>query len=225
MIRLLIGFCALVTIISCKSDVKEPQTSTNPETSLTIAEKIAYANGFENWKNVSQLEFTFNVDSDSTHFERSWVWNPKTNDVTMISEKDTLSYNRKSVDSLSLNADKGFVNDKFWLLAPYQLVWDTSASISEPIQEESPISKTVMNKVTTTYTNEGGYTPGDAYDFYYDDDFMIKEWVFRQNDSKEPSMMTTWEDYDDYNGIKLAKSHKKAEGDWKLYFTNINVSN
>lgn len=219
--RLLFFVGILLVFTSCKSDKKEETTI--PVKELTTAEKIANANGFENWKKVSELQFTFNVDRDTTHYERSWSWKPKTGAITMISGKDTISYNQKSVDSSSLNADKGFINDKYWLLAPYQLVWDTSASISEPIKEEAPISKTQMNKITLTYTNEGGYTPGDAYDFYYGDDFIVKEWVFRQDNVKEPSMMTTWEDYAEFNGIKIAKTHKKPDANWKLHFTNIKV--
>ena len=37
-----------------------------------------------------------------------------------------------------------------------------------------------MQKLTIVYANEGGYTPGDAYDFYFGDDFVIREWVFRK---------------------------------------------
>lgn len=207
----------LLLIVSCKEE-KKVETK-----ELTIAEKIANAHGFENWKNVSQINFTFNVDRDSSHFERSWTWKPKTDDVILISGKDTISFNRKSVDSTSLNADKGFINDKYWLLAPYQLIWDKSATISEPAKAEAPMSKTEMNKITLTYSNEGGYTPGDAYDFYYGDDFLIKEWVFRQGNAKEPSMITSWENYKDFNGLTIGLDHKKPEGNWKLYFTGIDV--
>ena len=114
---------------------KEKEENKIIEKELTIAEKIANANGFADWKNVSQIDFTFNVDRDTTHFERSWSWKPKTGDVTLISANDTISYNRKTVDSISLNADKGFINDKYWLLAPFQLVWDQSAKLSEPSKE------------------------------------------------------------------------------------------
>lgn len=215
----LIIVTVFVFVFSCKQKV---ETKTI-EKEWSTAEKIANANGFENWKKVSELQFTFNVDRDTTHFERSWTWHPKTDEVMMVLGKDTIVYNRKSVDSTSMNADKAFINDKYWLLAPFQLVWDTSASISDTSVVEAPISKTQLNKITITYSDDGGYTPGDAYDLFYDDDFMLKEWIYRKGNSKEPSMMTTWENYEDFNGIKIAKTHKRPNEDWTLHFTNIKV--
>ena len=214
-------FLVLITLVfSCK----QKEETKVIEKEWSAAEKIAHANGFENWKNVSELQFTFNVDRDTTHFERSWTWNPKTEDVIMVSGKDTVTYNRKSVDSISMNADKAFINDKYWLLAPFQLVWDTTASVSDAIVAEAPISKAQLNKITLTYTNEGGYTPGDAYDFYYGDDFVVKEWNYRKGNSKEPTMTTTWEDYGDFNGLKIAKTHNRPDANWKLHFTDIKVN-
>ena len=186
------------------------------EEEITIASKIANAHGFENWKDVSEISFTF--------FEqRNWIWKPKTHDVTLITDKDTINYNRKSIDSVSIKVDKAFINDKFWLLVPFQLVWDTGVTISEPTKETSPISKTHLNKIIITYANEGGYTPGDAYDIYFDDHYLIKEWAFRKGNKPEAGLINTFENYKNYNGIKIALDHKKAEGDWNLKLTNIKV--
>jgi len=208
---------SIVLCISCKH--KEEVKSKK----LSIAEKIAHAHGFENWKKVKEITFTFNVEKDSSHFERSWRWNTKSGEVVLVSGLDTITYNRKQVDSASLKADTAFINDKFWLLAPFQLVWDSGTTISESIKEASPINKTQLNKITITYTNNGGYTPGDAYDFYFGDDYIIKEWVFRKGNSKEPSLTTTWEDYKNYGGLQIATTHKKPEDNWKLHFTGIST--
>lgn len=205
---------------SCK---QEQKTNIN-ESLLTDAEKIAYAHGFEHWENVEKLEFTFNVDRDSSHSERSWIWYPKTQDVTLFIQNDTISYNRSNIDSTNLNADRRFINDKFWLFIPFQLVWDSGTTISEPLKTIAPITKKELNKITILYSNEGGYTPGDAYDIFYNDKFLIEEWVFRRANSNEPSISCTFENYNDYNGIKLASDHKKPEEVWNLNFTKIKVT-
>jgi len=80
-----------------------------------------------------------------------------------------------------------------------------------------------MDVLTIVYDNKGGYTPGDAYDLYFDDDYIIREWVFRKANQAEPSMTTTWENYTAINGLKLALDHKTAEGNFNLYFTGIKV--
>ncbi|TGV03227.1 hypothetical protein [Flavivirga rizhaonensis] len=216
-------FIFIALIFSVSLSCKQKQEKVADIKPLTIAEKIANAHGFENWKHVTSIHFTFNVDKDSIHFERTWTWNTKTSDVLAINKKDTISYNRAKIDSTLTSVDSAFINDKYWLLVPFQLVWDKGLSISEPIKEIAPISKTEMSKITLTYSAEGGYTPGDAYDIYYGNDYLIKEWIFRKGNSNEPSMITTFENYKDFNGIKIALDHKKADTNWNLNFTNIKI--
>ena len=212
----------LCLLISCKSDKKELPAPTEVE--LTILEKVAKAHGYDNWRNVRELAFTFNVDRDSTHFERSWIWRPKTNQVTHISGSDTLTYNRATMDSVAYKTNAGFINDRYWLLAPFNLVWDRdNFTFDHQKQEMAPISKKPMQKLTIVYGNEGGYTPGDAYDFYFGDDYVIQEWVFRKGNQSEPSMTTTWENYTDIKGLKLGRDHKKMDGNFNLYLDNIRI--
>jgi len=211
----------LLLFSACKSDKKEAVSEL--ETSLTDAEKIAHAYGINNWNNVKKIAFTFNVDKDSTHFERSWIWQPKTNQVTFISKNDTIHYNRTQLDSTVINTDKAFINDKYWLLAPFNLVWDEGKTISTPLEEISPISKKSLNKITVTYSNEGGYTPGDAYDLYYNSNYIIKEWVYRKENAKVPTMITTWENNTNFNDIIISLNHVKADDNWELFFTNVSI--
>ena len=78
--------------------------------------------------------------------------------------------------------------------------------------------------ITITYPIEGGYTPGDAYDIYFDENYLIKEWTYRQGNSPEPSLSNTFENYQDFNGIKIAIDHKKDNGNWNLNFTDVSVT-
>ena len=141
-----------------------------------------------------------------------------------MTASDTLVYNRKHMDSISTNTDRAFINDKFWLLIPFQLVWDQGTTISEPVKEAAPISNMQFHKITLTYPQEGGYTPGDAYDIYYDDNYMIREWVFREGNAEEPSLTNTFESYQEFNGIRIAKEHKKKDAEWNLTFTGVKVT-
>lgn len=222
--KIIAAFSLILLISSCKSDTKENTLKANKPKPLNTVEKIAKAYGFEYWKNVSQIKFAFNVERNGNHLKRHWTWEPKTGNVALISNNDTITYNRKSVDSLSLKADKSFINDKYWLLAPYQLLWDQGTTISNVTKEKAPISKILMNKITLTYPNNGGYTPGDAYDFYFGDDYLIKEWIYRKESQKEPSLITTWENHEDFNGLKLALKHVNSEDGFKLYFSNVTVT-
>ncbi len=228
-----------LVLIACKTDVKtenkyeeeietrdpNPIIKKNEDKIPTTSEAIAYTNGLKNWDKVKEIRYTFNMDRDSTHYERSWIWKPKSNIVTLITDKDTITYQRSKMDSISKKADQRFINDKYWLLVPFNLIWDANSFISEhKVKSIAPISKTEMQKLTIIYKNEGGYTPGDAYDFYFKGDFIIREWVFRKGNQLEPSLITSWENYEDFNGIKIAKMHKRDHGEWSLYFTDIKVT-
>ncbi len=134
--KILLSILIAATLFSCNSkknsSVNIDDTSKeNIDVAETTAEKIARANGFDVWKNVSEIAFTFNVDRGENHFDRSWVWKPKTGDVNFMSSKDTLNYNRSKMDSLIMKTDRAFINDKYWLLAPYQLMWDEGTTFSE----------------------------------------------------------------------------------------------
>ncbi|WCO02224.1 hypothetical protein [Psychroserpens ponticola] len=229
MTRLLTIICILSILAACKAETKEqsskPETISEVKKELSSAEKIAQAHGIDNWKNVNEIQFTFNVDRDENHSERTWKWQPKNNYVVSIVSKDSIiMYTRHDkLEPSFVKVDQGFINDKFWLLLPFQLVWDEGTTISESIKEVAPISKIKQNKITLTYGNKGGYTPGDAYDIYFDEDYLIREWVFRKGNSETPSMTNTFENYEEFNGMKIAKDHKMTEGNFNLYFSNIKV--
>jgi len=219
----IISIAFVLVITACKTEKKSPETQNTEK--RTILEKIADAHGYQNWNNVEQIAFTFNVDRDSTHFERSWVWKPKANIVKSMTTKDTLVYHRRSMDSIALKVNAGFVNDRYWLLSPFNLIWDaTNFEYIHDLQTIAPISKKPSQRLTIVYGKDGGYTPGDAYDFYFGDDYIIQEWVFRKANQPEPSMTTTWENYTEENGIKFAVDHKKDKENFNLYFSNIAVT-
>jgi hypothetical protein len=221
-----IALIAISILYSCKEQPSGDTTETEDieTTDLSTAERIAANYGIDNWSSISELNFTFNVSRGESGFSRSFKWNTKTDDVVFMNENDTIEYNRKmKLDSLQMNADMRFVNDSFWLLSPFKLVWDEGTTISEEEKVMAPISKEILNKLTIVYGVDGGYTPGDAYDFYFTDDYTIKEWAYRRGNSVKASTITSWDEMKEVGGMKFNTVHQDSLKSFKLFFSNISV--
>ncbi len=214
----------LVTLISCKNDTNT--TVSNEREEISTALQLAQKAGVNDWNNVKEIKFTFNVDkNDKTVMSRKWKWNPNTNDVQLIARNDTVNYNRKAkLDSLQLSTDRGFINDVYWLMPEYKLIWDKGTSFKEAKSQIAPISKDTLDKITILYTGDGGYTPGDAYDIYYDSDHKIKEWAYRRKNDTAIGMATTFENYKTINGLTFATSHRTTDGSTNINFTDIEIT-
>ncbi len=223
--RISIGLLlSTILLASCNNSSEKATADLASNEVQTTAEKIAMAYGIENWKGVDMLEFTFNVDRGERHFERSFKWFPKQNKVVYMNEKDTVSYFRdQPLDSISRAADKRFINDTYWMLSPFKLVWDEGTTFIDSTRVAAAVSKDTLNKLTIIYGNEGGYTPGDAYDFYYDNSYMVKEWAYRPQNAAKAATATLWGEVKSYDGIKIATQHTDTTGNFRLYFSNISV--
>ena len=226
---LLLPFIAIFTfsLVSCEESAnkKTEQIQENESKELSYLQKIANANGIKAWKDVNKISYTFNVDRDTTHFERSWEWQPKNGKVKMITSSDTLEYrtNQAERDSTLIKADQAFVNDKYWLLFPFQLIWDDGFKHSVKENVNSPLKGEKLTELTINYNTEDGYTPGDRYKIYIDNDYIIQEWAYYPGGSEKPRLTSTWEDYETQKGIKFAKKHQDSTGNFKLYFTEVSI--
>lgn len=216
------ALCLLLCLglISCKNTNEKENPPANP----SIQKKIANANGLQKFQDIKKLEFTFNVKvNDTLRASRSWTWKPQTHEITLSEEGNSQSYKKDGyLTDDEKKIDQKFINDSYWLLFPFQMVW-SDAKISDKGKATAPISKKEMDKLTVAYSDSGGgYTPGDTYEVFYDENFMIREWIYKPANGKS-QMATTWEDYEDFDGLKIAKDHKSADGSFELFFSGIDV--
>jgi hypothetical protein len=222
--KISLTLCSVMLILAgCKNEPEKTdisETSVSNEESITT--KIADANGFENFEKVNQLNFTFNVKvNDTVRSQRSWKWYPKENKIELTEKGGTFSYIKKdTLDEQAKAADQKFINDTYWLLFPYQLMWsDFNFEFNQ--SATAPISQQQMPGLTVNYSSDGGYTPGDTYRLYLSDDLMVKEWTYESAGGR--TLSTTWEDYETFNGITISKMRKSPDGSFQLYFTDIEV--
>lgn len=210
----ILSICFL-TLFSCSNPEKEVEE--------TLPMKLAKAYGFDNFSKINSIAYTWNVQVDSaTVSTRDWKWNIKDQTVYFSNPDTSYTYSLTlPADSLP-PADKGFVNDKYWLMYPFQLAWDTGYTYEAEENVPAPISGENTTKLTILYDSEAGYTPGDAYDLFLDEDLMITEWVFRRGNAPTGRSIT-WENEQEFKGIKLATEHKNDAGTKFIWFTNIKV--
>lgn len=210
--------------ISCKNDAKKAETDQDESAfEQPITKEIAYANGFKNFEKVNQINFTFNAKvNDTVRTERSWKWFPKENKVELTEKGKTFSYSKEGdLNEEETQIDQKFINDKYWLLFPYELIW-SEYDFEHSRSSIAPISQEQMHQITVKYSDTSGYTPGDTYMIFFDEnDKMIREWTYQSAQGR--SLSTTWEDYETFNGITIAKMHKSGDGSFQLYFTDIMV--
>ncbi|HEY9185917.1 MAG TPA: hypothetical protein VIM94_11380 [Salegentibacter sp.] len=214
---------SILFIIGCKNENKEA-TSSEEKQVETLAQKIAWAHGFDNFEDVEEIKFTFNVRvGDSVRTSRSWHWKTNSDEIRLTEGDISRTYIKdSSIADDEKELDQKFINDSYWLLFPFQLVW-SDAEISEEKKAEAPISKKEMRNITVSYPSEGGYTPGDSYEIFFEDDLLLKEWIYKSADGTRESP-TTWENYEDFKGLKIAKSHKSPDGSFELFFSGIEVN-
>lgn len=199
--------------IENKTEVKE----------IDFIERLGNSYGIEHFDTSKTWHYTFNVKKGEVDVSRAWTWHPSSGEVTLIEKGDTIMFNQNSVSEDLKKTDHKFINDKYWLLFPFQLVWDRGYTFELTKNITSPLSKVSLTKLTVTYNNIDGYTPGDAYDLYIDEKMEIKEWSFRKGGQDEPTLTTTWEDYTSIDGIKLSNNHYSEDRTFRLSFTSVEI--
>ena len=216
--NILLTALLLALIFSCTNK----GTDSAETQQLSDIELIAGAYCINSFNEIKQLQYTFNVARhDTLLVSRAWMWVKESGEITMINNQDTLHYQQANVNEELKKVDHRFINDKYWLLFPFQLVWDKDMTYKNWGAQAAPISGQQLIKLTIQYGDDGGYTPGDAYDLYLDENWIIQEWEFRKSGKESPGSAITWEGYADYNGIKIATDHLNKNSGLRIYFTDI----
>ena len=214
-------FLASLLFISCQGETKTKQESGTPK---SLLDSIADAYGFQSWTEVEQLSFTFNVGRPTRKYARAWHWDVKNSKVKSTIDSVTVEYNKLEVDSTMMDTDARFINDSYWLLFPFKLVWDRD-SFSYEVETilDTTNQASASRKVTITYSDTGGYTPGDVYDFHIDPNYHITEWSWRKSNDSVARLRTKWSSPEPFNGIWLTTHHQGVADELSIYFTELEI--
>lgn len=197
-----------------------------------IAEQIAKAYGLDSWGQIDAIRYTFNIPGFK--LSRAWTWEPKADRVTYEGkDKDgkpvKVTYVRSQLnsqpDNVKKEIDPGFINDQYWLVFPFHLVWD-GAPIEDKGMQKLKLGKGSARQVVVKYSSDGGYTPGDTWALYVGADSLVKELEFHHGGAAKPSVViATWVGYKKAGPLVISTDHAgTADGKpFKLFFTNVAV--
>lgn len=197
------------------------------------AEQIAKAYGLDSFGQIDAIRYTFNIPGFK--LTRTWTWEPKTGKVTYEGKDKAgnpvkVTYLRSQLDSqpdsVKKEIDPGFINDQYWLVLPFHLVWDTGATVEDKGMQKIPGGKGTGRHVVMTYPSNVGYTPGDTWELYVGPDNRIQYMVFHHGGTAKPSLVkVTWEGYKQAGPLLVSTEHQGTAdaNQARIFFTNVAV--
>ena len=205
------------------------------QTRSPVAEQIAKTYGLDSFGQVEAIRYTFNLHAPGRNLSRSWVWQPKTSQISYEGKdkdgkpvKVTFIQSQPNTAIVKEKIDWFFVNDNYWLILPIHLYWDSpGADAQEMGMQKLPLGKGSARRVAVKYPMEaGGYTPGDTWELFVGSDGRVKEFIYHRGGPKKPSVViATWAGYKKAGPLLISTDHRgTADGKpARIFFTNVAV--
>jgi hypothetical protein len=227
-----------ITMIGLLAFVMLTLSSTSiAQTRPPVVEQMAKTFGIDSWGQIEAIRYTFNLDLPGLKLKlaHSWEWEPKTGKVTFEGkDKDgkpvKVTYLRSQLssqpDNVKNEIDPNFMNDQYWLVFPFHVVWDTSADVQDKGKQKLPIGKGSATQIVVKYPSDGGYTPGDTWELFLGASNRVEEFVYRRGGSKKPSVVTTtWAGYKKAGPLLVSTDHRGTAdgGSVRIFFSDVSV--
>ena len=245
----LLAAIGLTLACSRQNDPQEaPETdmSKSDPQAVALVDQLWQAIGMTNWRQTEFITFRWIVGSegqtradyrhdwdrlhhkyrvegtnrDKQHFVALFDTQTRQGDIYLDGEKVTVDSTRTKMLE---NAYGRYINDSYWLLMPFKL---KDPGVILTYDGEKEIEGTTYDVVKVSFENVG-LTPGDTYWAYIDrSDHLMKRWEYFLEGwpADKERTATTWDDWQDFNGVKLAMNKAFQGRDTRIYFEDVTLS-
>ncbi|MEQ9404872.1 MAG: hypothetical protein RIM99_14870 [Cyclobacteriaceae bacterium] len=161
-----------------------------------LADEMLKAINKEGYDTLSYIEFVFR----NSHYHK---WDKKNNAVVVKWEDQEiyLDLNRKmeTFNLLELQAYEYFINDSFWVVAPYK--------VRDPGVIRSTVEVDNGRGLLITYST-GGLTPGDSYLWILDENGFPKAWKLWTSNIPVGGLEFSWDGWVIMNDVWFSNLHE-----------------
>ena len=184
-----------------------------------LAEQMAKTYGLDGFGQIEGIRYTFTAELPGVTLSRSWEWRPKT-DTVSYQGKDksgkpvTATYQRSQLgsqsDAVKNQIDPAFINDQYWLLLPFHVRWDGSATVTDAGIHKLPIGTGSAEQLVMKYPAQGGgYAPGDTWELYVGADKRVEQMVYRRGGTAKPGVViATWDGHKKAGPLLVSTDHR-----------------
>ena len=184
-----------------------------------IAEQMAKTFGLDSFGQIEGIRFTFTAELPGVKRSRTWEWNPKTDTVTYQGPDKSgkpvkVTYQRSQLgsqsDAVKNQIDPAFINDQYWLLLPFHVIWDGSATVTDDGMHKLPIGTGAAGQLVMKYPpHGGGYAPGDTWELYVGTDKRVEQMVYRRGGTAKPGVViATWDGHKKAGPLLVSTDHR-----------------
>jgi len=216
----------LLTLFACACLALPVRADDDPARAL--ARRVAEAAGLGAWSEVGTISFAFVFAAKN--IERRYVWHVREGRVDVVEDGHTVTVSVSGadlVDKAQIEAHQRFVNDSFWALPCFHLVWDAGTTLEDLGEVDVPGLPDLGKRraLSLAYDpNGGGYTPGDRYVFYLGDDDYPVAWAYHRNGAAEARFVAEWRSPREVGGVKVVEQYWALAGALNLQIQDVEVA-
>jgi hypothetical protein len=206
------------------------------QTRPPIVEQMAKTHGIDAFGQIEAIRYTFQAQFPGVNVSRSWVWQPKTDQVSYEGQdKDgkpvKVSYVRSQLNSAPAHVkddiDPAFINDQYNLLFPFYVYWDWSTDVQDLGLQPLPLGEGSATRVVVKFPPEAGaYSPGDTWELYVGSDDRVEAFIYHRGGPLKPSVViATWTGYQKAGPLLISTDRRgTADGEpVRVFFSNVSV--
>ena len=160
-----------------------------------LADEMLLALNKPAFDTLDYIAFTFK----GVHTHR---WDRANNHVTVLWDENEvfldLTKSSTEYDMLEFKAYQYFINDSFWLVAPFK------------VRDDGVVRSTVETEIgrglLVTYTS-GGVTPGDSYLWILDEKGFPKAWQLWTSNVPIGGLEFSWDEWEEHSNVWFSTMH------------------